>query len=219
MAKRTSFSFLTAGPTFAFLLPSDFDGLPDLSSPLTIKQGSGARSFDFVARSRDQGVEEPHRLLGTLTGRSGHAVELYERLASPRQWYLRWILSSGVIYTHLRDEDGVERAETIVANLGIAGNGGAPFLLPERPLGSGVSSRPGYQELAVFRSPSRPGWAVTLQRPGFLDQGTIVRHPEGKKAIFRAGAKHGIEVVVFAEQDVSGGREVIKDVVKSLDVA
>jgi hypothetical protein len=215
MAKEAKFSFLTAGPRFGLVLPDDFDTLPDLSSPLTIKDGSGARSFDFVARPRDRGVEEPNRLLGTLTDRDGHTVELYERLEAPLQWYLRWILSAGVVYTHLREEDGVERAEQVVASLGIAENGGAPFLLPERPLGRGVSTRPGYQELAVFRS-SRIGWAIELQRPGFLAKGKVVQFPEGRQVILRAGAAHGIEVTVHAGTDAGAGRQAILAVVESL---
>jgi hypothetical protein len=215
MPKKVKFSFLTAGPRFGLALPDDFDALPDLSSPLTIKDGSGARSFDFVARARDKGVEEPNRLLRRLTSRGGHTVELYERLEEPQQWYLRWLLASGVLYTHLRGEDGVERADGVVASLGISENGGAPFLLPEGPLGRGVSTRPGYQELAVFRS-SRAGWAIELQRPGFMAKGKIVQYPEGNQAILRAGASHGIEVIVHAATDAEAGRRAIVGVVDSL---
>jgi hypothetical protein len=219
MAIEARFSFLTAGPRFRLSLPDDFDVLPDLSSPLTIKNGAGPRSFDFVASSRDDGVQEEHRFLGTLTGRDGHAVELYERLEAPRQWYLRWLLPTGVIYTHLRDEDGVERAETIAGSLGITVNGGAPFLLPERPLGRGVSNRPGYQELAVFRSPSRADWAITLRRPSFLARGKVVQSPEGRKAILRGGAGHDTELAVYAGEDVAAGRETIRAALASFDVA
>jgi hypothetical protein len=215
MAIETRFSFLTAGPAFRLKLPDDFDALPDLSSPLTIKDGAGRRSFDFVAHTRDRGIDEAHRVLGTLTGREGRTVQLYERLDSPRQWYLRWILSSGALYTHLREEDGVDRAEPIAAGLGIVENGGTPFLLLERPLGRGVLNHPGYQELAIYWSTSRR-WVVELQRPGYLAKGKVMRLPDRERAMHRAGASFGIEVTVHSGADVEGGRQLTDAVVNSL---
>lgn len=216
MAIEAGFSFLTAGPAFRLKLPNDFDPLPDLSAPVTIKDGAGRRSFDFVAHTRDRGIEEAHRVLGTLTGREGRTVQLFERLDSPRQWYLRWTLSSGALYTHLREEDGVDRAEPIAAGLGIVENGGAPFLLLERPLGRGVLvDRPGYQELATFWSTSRQ-WVVELQRPGYLARGKVMRLPDRERAMHRAGASFGIEVTVYSGADVEGGRRLTDAVVNSL---
>jgi hypothetical protein len=215
MAVEAKFSFLTAGPTLRLRLPDDFDVLPDLSSPLTIGDDQGARSFDFIAYSRDKGIQEPNRVVGTLTGRDGRSVEVYERLDPPQQWYLRWILSSGALYTHLREEDGVARAESIAASLGIVENGGAPFLLADRPLGRGVSTNPGYQEIAIFRSLMRT-WVVELQRPGYLSRGRVMRLPNREQAIHRAGGPFQVEVTVQSEADVEGGRELIKDVVDSL---
>lgn len=215
MAIEVGFSFLTAGPAFRLKLPDDFDLLPDLSSPLTIKNGAGRRSFDFVAHTRDRGIEEAHRVLRTLTGHEGRTVQLIERLDTPRQWYLRWILSSGSLYTHLREEDGVDRAGPIVAGLGIVENGGTPFLLLERPLGRGVLDRPGYQELATYWSTSRQ-WVVELQRPGYLAKGKVMRLPDRKRAMHRAGASFGIEVAVYSGADVEGGRQLTEAVVNSL---
>jgi hypothetical protein len=216
MAIEAKFSFLTAGPTLKFKLPDDFDVLPDLSSPVTIGDDQGARSFDFITHSRDKGIQEPHRVLGTLTGRDGRTVELYERIDPPQQWYLRWDLAAGALYTHLREEDGVARAETIAVSLGIVENGGAPFLLPDRPLGRGVSSTPGYQEIAIFRSSMRT-WVVELQRPGYVSQGRIMRLPNREQAIHRAGARSQVEVTVQSAADVEGGRGLINEVVESLE--
>jgi hypothetical protein len=215
MAVEAKFSFLTAGPTLGFELPDDFDVLPDLSSPVSIGDNQGARSFDFIAHSRDKGIQEPHRVLGTLAGRDGRTVELYERIDPPRQWYLRWVLSAGALYTHLREEDGLGRAETIAASLGIVENGGAPFLLADRPLGRGVSSTPGYQELAIFRSAIRT-WAVEFQRPGYVSRGKVMRLPNRDQAIHRAGARFQVEVTVQSGADVEGGRGLIREVVQSL---
>jgi hypothetical protein len=215
MSVEAKFSFLTAGPSLTFKLPDDFDVLPDLSSPVTIGDDQGARSFDFVTHSRDQGIQEPHRVLGTLAGRDGRKIELFERIDPPQQWYLRWDLVAGALYTHLREEDGVERAETIAASLGIVENGGAPFLLPDRPLGRGVSSTPGYQEIAIFKSTVR-AWVVELQRPGYVSQGKIMRLPNNEQAIHRAGARGQVEVTVLSEGDAEGGRALANDVIASL---
>jgi hypothetical protein len=214
MTTEARFSFLTAGPKFRLELPDDFEPLPDLSAPLMIWD-QGARSFDFVARARDTGPQEAHKTLGTLTSRDGYTVEIYERLDAPPQWYLRWILPTGSIYTHLREEDGVERAEAVVANLQIVNGDGPPFLLPEGPLRRAVSSRPGYQELATFRS-SDLSRTIECQRPGYLSRGKFMRVPESKRAIVRAGAGSDIEITVHAGTDVQDGRKLIVAAVDTL---
>jgi hypothetical protein len=208
------FSFLTAGPTFRLELPDDFDALPDLSAPLMIWD-QGARSFDFVAHARDHGVREPHQVLGTLKGRDGHTVEVYERFGEPPQWYLRWLLPTGSIWTHLREEDGVERADAVVANLGIVEDGGAPFLLPEGPLRREVSTRPGYQELATFRS-SSSNWVLECQRPGYLSRGKLMRVPEAERGILRAGAGFDTEITAIVGTDAEDGRKLIGTAVDTL---
>jgi hypothetical protein len=143
-------------------------------------------------------------------------VELYERIEEPRQWYLRWVLRNGFLYTHVRDEDGLDKVDGIVSGLRIVeANGSAPFLLPEPPLGRAASGQPGYQEFASFRSVQR-GWAVLIQRPGFLGAGTLMRMPEGSKAVFRAGARFGIEVTVVAGEDATGGRNLVTAVAESI---
>jgi hypothetical protein len=150
MVEKIRFSFLTAGPTFGLDLPDDLDRLPELSAPLA--GGYGARSYDFVPAAHDAGMPES-RLLRKTTDRDGRTVELYEAVGAPPQWYLRWILSNGALYTHLRDEEGPQRAQTYVASLGIVERKGLPpFLLPERPLRRAVFAQPGYQEFAIFRS-------------------------------------------------------------------
>lgn len=216
---EAGFSFLVAGPKFRLLLPSDFEPVPSLSSPLRF--GKGGRSFDFVPAHRDRGVTEEHRMPGTLKDRVGRSVELYERLGQPPQWYLRWLLGAGALYTHLREEDGVDMAEPIVAALDIVegDSAGTPFLLLNPPLKSAVLAWPGYQEFATFRSPVRPGWAVVLQRPSFLSPGQTMVAPGGEAGgdvILRAGANYGMEVQVVSGTDLLGGEELLNTVLDSL---
>ncbi len=212
---KTQFSFLTAGPTFNVTLPDDFEGMPELSSPLYIWD-CGGRSYDFIPRERDDRTREDRKLLTVLKGRDGHTVEVYERLDPPRQWYLRWILSSGSLWTHLRDEDGIDRAEPIAANLGIVENGGLPFLLPSGPIKRDTTTRPGYQEFANF-FPRASSWTVELQRPGELGEGRVMEVPGGM--IFRAGAGYGIDALVHGGDNADEGRKLAEDTAASLGEA
>lgn len=153
MARKIEFSFLTAGPIFGLELPDDFEPVPETSSPLTIDNGHGHRSYDFVPAAFEPAISEDNRLLRKMADREGRTVEFYERPEDPPQWYLRWLLSNGALYTHLREAEGPEWAPIIVANLTIVERGGMPpVLLPEPPLGRGASSRAGYHERATFAS-------------------------------------------------------------------
>lgn len=217
---KVAFSFLTAGPRFEVELPSDFEVLPDLSSPLTINNGYAARSFDFVPAAWDTGITDNVRLIRTTTDGDGRTVEVFQRDEEPAQWYLRWQLANGALYTHLREEDGVEKAQIVVASLGIVEDGtqAPPFLLPEAPLGHGASARPGYQETVSYRSKTREGWAVILQRPSFLSKGQLLQVPE-RRAVFRAGADSGVEVTVLADREEAEGRSLIASAIASFSQA
>jgi hypothetical protein len=194
------FSFMTSGPRLAVQLPSAFTRLPKLSSPLNIYVTAGARSFDFIPADQDDEMSE-YLLLGTLADRDARRVELYERTDPPTVWWLRWPLSQGALYSHLREEDGLEMAETVVSNLAIVEQepNGLPVLLPEHPLSRAVAAAPGYQESAAFSSTDS---GVTLSRPGFLPLGKRVRLPIAHEYIMlRAGAMHGIEVSAVMPAD------------------
>jgi hypothetical protein len=213
---RTRFSFLSAGPLFQLELPDEFDALPETSSPLSINDGTGHRSYVFVPAAHDAGMDE-HRLLSTMADRDGRTVEFYEQLEPPPVWYLRWLLSNGALYTHLRAAEGPEWAPTIVANLAIVERDGLPpSLLPSPPLGRGVSARPGYQEEALFRSQRGLDWAVTLRRPGFVPRGTIMRDPDRSKVLLRGGACCETEITVLAGNDLEAGQELLSGVLNSL---
>jgi hypothetical protein len=216
------FSFLTTGPQLSFLLPDDFQSVPQLSSPLS--NGVGARSFDFTPAWLDRDpITDDGRLRFVTTVRSGdgHVVEVHEML-DPWQWFLRWRLRKGSLYTHLRDQDGdgPERTGIIVGNLGVMeeSESGCPFLLPEWPLASAVSAQPGYQEEALFFAPTRNDLAVTLRRPGYLPRGKSMILPDAGEEIqvLRVGVDFGIEMLIYSSS-LERAR-MIRDVVEgSLD--
>lgn len=212
---KTQFSFLASGPVFSLELPNDFSAVPYLSSPLL--NGRGGRSFDFVPTEFDPGIGEAEDYVGTVTDKDGRSVEMWKRRDEPPLWWLRWILPSGVIHTHLREEDGVEFAETTASSLSIGETGsGTPVLLPDAPLEFGGSTAPGHQELATFvRPPRGAGWSVTLQRPGFVARGkTYVapdRGPEGQY-VARAGSKFGLELSITGDS-----LDEVRDLVASVD--
>lgn len=210
MAAAARFSFLTAGPRYAFDLPDDFDALPNLSTPLSF-DGHGGRSFDFVAGNRDRGITEEHTVLRSETSPDGYEVDISERAGDPPQWYLRWRLPTGSVYSHIREEDGVETATPLIASLRIVADAGLPFLLPEGGLRRAVSTRPGHQELATFFAP-RNDWAVEFKRPGYVPAGKVMRVPRSG-AIYRAGVPADIEVTVYPREDVEGGRRLVDRIV------
>jgi hypothetical protein len=219
---EANFSFLLTGPAFHLQIPEDFDEVPQLSSPLS--NGIGERSFDYLPSSRDDGITEAVRSRGAIQGRDGRTVELYERIDRPdaeRLWWLRWNLRNGAIYTHLREEDGVNMAEVEAKSLTIVerGPGGTPSLLPDAPLRPAVSLRPGFQELALFQSKRAPEWTLEFRRPGFIPTGKVMRAPEtlvGDALYLRAGTSYGMEVAVSGSKDLAGAEQILSTAVESL---
>jgi hypothetical protein len=202
---KTQFSFLLSGPRFTIEMPPDFTGLPILSSPLANGVGGG-RSFDFVPTNLDVGIVDEIVSLGTTPDRDGRTVEVIERAGEPAQWYLRWTLVNGLLYTHLRKEDGVEMCAVTAAALSILEdeNTGLPLLVPSPPLEMGDMTWPGYQESARWHSPSRPAWAIILRRPGFVRSGKVLVAGVSSEATFRARAPLGVEIQVVADNFEEG---------------
>ncbi|MDP9203302.1 MAG: hypothetical protein M3P26_15415 [Gemmatimonadota bacterium] len=214
--RAVRFSFLTAGPMFELQLPIDFGPLPWLSSPL--RNGIGGRSFDFVPTTIDQGLQDGSVLIDVLEGRDGRFVELYERPDPPLTRWLRWQLSNGAIYTHIREVDELRMASVTATSLSIVEDpaGGPPVIMPEAPLRVGASTRPGYQEIASFLSPSRgDGWTVVLQRPSFVPLGSQMI-ASGDPVAIRAGSSFGIEVQVLAGMDRAAGETITSALLASL---
>lgn len=118
-----------------------------------------------------------------------------------------------------REEDGPDKAETVVGNLAIVEDGTRvpPFLLPDHRSGTARRHDPATKRPLAnsYRSKKREGWAVVLQRPSFLAKGQTMQIPEGTRAVFRAGADSGVEVTVLAGDDEAGGRSLTGSVVAS----
>ncbi|MDP9206484.1 MAG: hypothetical protein M3P12_13690 [Gemmatimonadota bacterium] len=155
--------------------------------------------------------------MGMLTDRDGRPVELYQRPDPPPFWWIRWQLLNGAIYSHIREEDGVEMAGVTAHSVSIVGEspGETPVVLAEAPLLVGASTQPGYQEVATYVSPLRGDpWSVSLQRPGFVPDGSQMI-TSGAPIAIRAGTPFGIEVEVVAG-DREGGLEIVSEVLKTL---
>ncbi|MBK5227975.1 MAG: hypothetical protein JJE05_05655 [Actinobacteria bacterium] len=211
---------MTTGPRMRAAVPPNFDQLPYLSSPLL--NGRSGRSFDFVPTEKDDGPGEDSFWKDKLEDRDGRTVEVYERPDDPILWWLRWLLPSGAIYTHLREEDGFGFVQPTVAAVSIVlADNGLPFILADPPLKVGASTSPGNQELISFVSSSLgEGWSITFQRPSFVTKGDFVEIPRrepGDPAVFRAGADLGVEIQVFSGQDPDAGREIARQAVETLD--
>lgn len=214
--KVARFSLLTAGPGVTVHLPTDFDEMPELSSP--VANPNGARSVDFLPFARDFTDLEGYSLSRTLVDAFGREVHVYRWPFEPAQWFLRWPLSSGSVWTHLREEDGEAMADLIVGSLTVIEEEDThlPFVLVEAPLRRAVSSRPGYQEFASFFTPVRPEWSVTFLRPSYLSEGEIVVKPDGRQAVVRAGCPLGLEVQVVAGSDTEAARSVAESICASV---
>jgi hypothetical protein len=217
--KTIQFSFLTSGPKFSVQIPVDFVEIPILSSPLV--NGVGGRSFDYAPQSLDPGIDEAIEFVRSLSDPEGRKVELFWRLEPPPMWWLRWTLSNGALYSHLREEDGDEMADATVANLAIVEDPqtGAPFLIPSEPLRFVSSTAPTYQERAAFMTGQHRDWNIVLQRPGFIREGSVYSAPAivaGGAPVLRAGLRYGLEAQVWAGQDLTSCQEMLATIADSL---
>jgi hypothetical protein len=97
-------------------------------------------------------------------------------------------------------------------------------VLPEEPLSLAVSSRPGYQERAVFVAPSLgPEWQIAFQRPGFTPEGAVLVAPDedtADRSLYRAGLIDDVAVWVWASgQDSAVAESVVTTIVDSFGPA
>jgi hypothetical protein len=205
-----SFSFLTSGPRFRVSLPGYFDAVPEMTAPLS--NGIGGRAFNFHPTNRVREITGAV-YLGTLTDHDGRTVEFHERIEPPTIWLLAWRLSSGALYTHLREEDGPGMADVTVANISVveAPPGGLPVVLPYPPLEFAASSRAGYHEEASYFSDERGlGWGISFVRPGFTPAGKVMYAPLDEmagEAVVRVGLGSGVEALVVTGADLAAGQE------------
>jgi len=209
-----TFSFMTAGPAFSVDLPADFDSLPELASPLL--NGNGGREFVFQPYARDQQITNAISL-GTIPDGSGRQVEFYQRQNPPLQWYLRWPLIAGALYTHLREEDGPEMGPVTVQSLSVSeADSGVPSIVARSPFSFGASLLPDYQESVTFFSSSNGvGWGIRFVRPSLIPNGKVLKGPsetDGLPAVIRGGLDFDIEVTVFTGTDLTMAQSVFDEV-------
>ncbi len=220
-AVDVSFSFLVSGPTFRVLLPDEFEPLPELNSPLY--NGVGGRDFTFFPGSRGEAAGDVE-LLRTLTDRDGRDVELYERIDTPPLWWLRWHLRAGMLYTHLREEDGESMADVTVKSLSIVeSDTGLPVLLAYPPMAVDMVAIRDFEEEAIYFSKDRStDRSITLRRPSYMEKAEVETPPLQNtrgRAITVAGVGAGTEVMVIAGDDTSESREIAQVVVDSFSEA
>lgn len=213
--QEISFSFLTSGPFVTFSAPVDLLRPPQLSSPIV--SGVGARSFDFTPSPLDAGMADgmarDAELIDHLADRDGRAVELYAR-QDPIAWWLRWQLRGGSLATHLREEDGIERAYTAVGSISVDDDGPTPFILLYSPLFSAVSPDPRLQEEA--RTFGTGSTTVNLLRPGFVAPGNVVAATTPDWYGLRAGTEFGMEVQVASKDSAPAAEDVMNTILESL---
>lgn len=213
-----SFSFLASGPQFSVDIPSYFDPLPELASPLD--NGRGARSFVFRPAFADGGITDSLPAW-TVTDRDGRLVEVHERIETPPLWWLRWQLSNGALYTHLREEDGSEIAAATAESVSVVEtDGAAPFILAYPPLSFAASARPDYAERALFLSPSKgEEFNITLQRPSAFAErqvATVALSNTGGLVVLRVGLRFGLEGLVWAGDDRAAADEIVTGLLNTL---
>jgi hypothetical protein len=204
-------AFLSAGPVLNCEIPADYHPTPQLRAPVSLDPADArnARECAFVPSALDNGGVARHNYerVGSLDGADGRSIELYWQ-ADPGQWFLRWALSSGAVYIHVRKkDDGREFVDLIAQHLHIYDvGGGTPSILADPPLGRGVSSLPGYHEEVDFFLLEAPGFqfgvdpfpgVISLKRPGLLPSGTVYSRPSRAiRSFVRLGAPGGIEIEV-----------------------
>jgi hypothetical protein len=208
--KEVTFAFLLGGRCYSLILPDDFEAVPELSSPVS------ARSFDFVRPEHDVDPPDP---IDTLEGRDGRQVEVAVLTENPPQWSLRWELSNGALYTHVRGADGGrERAEVVASSITIRDGacGPAPEIEVHPPLEASVSEPP-YQQNASFTSLQRKEWTVIIERPSRLPPGkTVVRAADFGGFSAEKGTEMGLLVSVFVPTTEDDARGLLEMVAGSL---
>jgi hypothetical protein len=209
---EVTFSFLVSGPMFHVRLPADFDPVPELNSPLY--NGVGGRDFTFHPKQRDIAAEG-YVFLGTTNDRDGRLVELFERIEPPPIWWLRWPLSAGSLYTHLREEDGADMLAVTASSISVIESAdGLPFVLPYSPLAVDMVRVNGFvEEVSYFSQKRGSRWRVTFQRPGFLLPGQVEVAPTantGGSVLITIGIGAGSEAIIMAGESLSSGEDVAR---------
>jgi hypothetical protein len=126
-----------------------------------------------------------------------------------------WSLDAGIVTTHLREVDGLGRADTMLESSTVLDGALAPFVLLSKPLFTVTSDRPGMRESALFMRNNDPTEWVPFFRPSFLPKGKVVRaDTTDGYGYLRAGAEGDIELQLSSPHPSS---ESIADFMAILD--
>ncbi len=173
-----------------------------LISPL--HNGIGGRSFTFIPARWDVPLDDTDRF-DNLTGADGRLVEFHRRRDELPLWWLRWSLSRGSLFTHLREEDGTDMAARTASAVAVTEDEyGIPFVVISDPLKYAASAAPGYQERINFNHVDRDTpTGLSLSRPGFISPSDVRRTPPNPDGLaqVRTGATHGIEISAWAKSE------------------
>lgn len=186
--------FLTSGPPLSLSIPASLFPTPILSSPISIHREG--RSYTYTPiEIADRFATPDFEQLAQVEGRDGREIAVYFRVEAPAIWFLEWELDTGLLVTHVREEDGGESAAVVVASSleVVEEPDGLVTLLPERPLARAASRRPGYSETIVFvDDPNTLGRALELRRPGSMQANvTRAEPPHG----MRMGTELGVDLI------------------------
>lgn len=216
-----AFSFLGAGPLISVEMPDEFDEIPEFSTP--VLNGFGGRKLVFIPKQRVEPIGDDNVFLDRLSDRDGRPVDYFQRKELPPLWRLRWELSAGCMFTHLREEDPAEMAELTVKSISIIESGllSLPFVAIYPPLTYGVSRIPDYEERAVFTSQVMgEGATIYFKRPADL-AATDLLVPEESYAgigVVRVGLGSDIEAEVALPSDSATCRDVATRIRRSFTV-
>lgn len=222
---QVRFSFLTAGPGYEADIPSEYNNPPELVAPLDVTGTGEGRNYDFIPSVRDVGMlEEASTYLTTLETVSGFPLELWQQKRGPeeeRLWELRWVLDNGAIYSHLREEDGIDQASLLASSLEIEISPiGLPMLLPVPPVRRMASFRPGYQEVATFPSSEDDG-AIQFWRPSHLGANRELVDPtiaDGDGVKLRIGTSQEVEIRVLSRKPEGEVADAARAIAASLSI-
>lgn len=215
--------FLMSGPPFEIEVPSSLHPVPQIVSPLDITGSGTGRECAFVPAQLDQGLApELFDRLDDLEGCDGRWVEAWPR-NDGEMWFLRWPLTAGLVYVHIRVEDGFESsAQEIVSNLHIYEDAaGIPTVTPDAPLARMASREQGYMEVITFfeTDGDHIEGSVDISRPGSLARGAeTVKHSvvnPGKIDLIRGGPGN-IDIRVSGALEEDAARQINQAIESSL---
>lgn len=193
-------TFMSAGPAMSLTLPPSYSPLPQ--SRGIVDYGNGGRDCIFVPTALDAGMDSTFFPdVSQIDGVDGRLIEVHKSL-DPVSWVLRWVLGSGVFYTHVKGYEGYDTVQLVAQKLHIAElNGGLVSVVPDPPLvrAPNATSREWLMFLKMQTSASsdRPTGGLMFFRPSVLGDGVQALVDLGQGFTEgRVGTPSGVEVAL-----------------------